>query len=55
MIIDQQLKPPHQVDSFDQRLKLGKAEVGLEKLNSSVESSSLAEFAAEIQRDGDQV
>jgi len=38
------------VDSFEQRLKAEKAEVGLQKL----ENSSLAEFAAEIQRDGDQ-
>jgi len=44
----------NQVDSFDQRLNLEKAELGLQKLNSSEENSSLAEFAAEIHRDGHQ-
>ena len=44
-------EPSFQVDSFEQRLKAEKADVGLQKS----ENSSLAEFAAEIQRDGDQV
>ena len=40
-----------QVDTFEERLKAEKTDVGLQKL----EKSSLAEFAAEIQRDGEQV
>ena len=51
LIIIRLAEPSPQVDSFEQRLKAEKAEVGLQKL----ENSSLAEFAAEIQRDGDQV
>ena len=39
------------MDRFEKGLNLEKTGVGLQKL----ENSSLAEFAAEIHRDGDQV
>ena len=44
-------EPSPQVDRFEKGLNLEKTGVGLQKL----ENSSLAEFAAEIHRDGDQV